>query len=139
VLRPSRDLLVAIARIVRRLRPAHQGGGLTPAGMSLLARLEERGPCGSAELAELERVTPPVVCTTLAGLLRLGLVRRDSDPDDGRRVVMSLTADGRSEVSAQWSAASQRVATTVAEQFTAKEREQLVAVVPLLQRLAVDL
>jgi hypothetical protein len=52
---------------------------------------------------------------------------------------MSLTADGRSEVSAQWSAASQRVATTVAEQFTAKEREQLVAVVPLLQRLASDL
>lgn len=135
----SKEVLVAVGRIVRRLRPAHRGGELTPAGVSLLSHLEELGPSGPAALAELERVTPPVVCTTLSGLQRLGLVRRDSDPDDGRRVLMSLTEDGRSEVTAHWSTASQRVATTLAERFTAKERAQLVAAVPLLQRLAGEL
>jgi DNA-binding MarR family transcriptional regulator len=39
---------------------------------------------------------PPNVSTLIDGLVSRGLVTRQRDPGDGRRVVLSLTADGRS-------------------------------------------
>ena len=128
-----------LGRIVRRLRQGYAAGELTPAELSVLSRLDQHGPCGPAALAEIEQVSPPVVCATLAGLQRQDLVRRDPDPHDGRRAVMSLTPAGRSRLTARRSAVSQRVASTLADQFTAAERAQLMAVIPLLQRLASEL
>jgi DNA-binding MarR family transcriptional regulator len=66
-------------------------------------------------------------------------VNREADPQDGRRVVMSLTAAGRSALNARRSALSRRVATALSEGFTADERAQLLDAVPLLQRLAAEL
>lgn len=128
-----------MGRIVRRLRQEWESGELTAAELSLLARLEEDGPCGPAALAEAEQVTPPVVCSTVAGLQRHGLVERDPDPRDGRRVILSVTRAGQAELTARRSALSQRVAAALAEGFTPAERQQLIAVVPLLQRLAARL
>jgi DNA-binding MarR family transcriptional regulator len=139
LLRAAGDLRVALGRIVRRLRQEYGVGELTPAELSVLARLDQNGPCGPAALAEVEQVSQPVVCATLAGLQRKDLVRRDPDPRDGRRVMMSLTPAGRSRLTARRSALSQRVASTLAGQFTAAERAQLIAVIPLLQRLAGEL
>jgi DNA-binding MarR family transcriptional regulator len=132
-------LRIAVGRIVRRLRQEWESGELTAAELSLLARLEEDGPCGPAALAEAEQVTPPVVCSTVAGLQRHGLVERDPDPRDGRRVILSVTRAGQAELTARRSALSQRVAAALAEGFTPAERQQLIAVVPLLQRLAARL
>jgi DNA-binding MarR family transcriptional regulator len=139
VLRGAGDLRVAVGRIVRRLRQGYRTGELTPAELSVLARLDEHGPCGPATLAEAEQVSPPVVCATLAGLQRHGMVNRNPDPHDGRRVVISLTAAGRSALTARRSALSQQVAGTLIDRFTPDERQQLLAAVPLLQRLAAEL
>jgi DNA-binding MarR family transcriptional regulator len=132
-------LRIAVGRIVRRLRQEWESGELTAAELSLLARLEQDGPCGPVALAEAEQVTPPVVCSTVAGLQRHGLVQRDPDPRDGRRVILSVTRAGQAELTARRSALSQRVAAALAEAFTPAERRQLIAVVPLLQRLAAEL
>jgi DNA-binding MarR family transcriptional regulator len=139
LLRSAGELRIAVGRIVRRLRQEWESGELTAAELSLLARLEEDGPCGPAALAEAEQVTPPVVCSTVAGLQRHGLVERDPDPRDGRRVILSVTRAGQAELTARRSALSQRVAAALAEGFTPAERQQLIAVVPLLQRLAARL
>jgi DNA-binding MarR family transcriptional regulator len=133
------DLGVAVGRIVRRLRQQYETGELTASELSVLARLYEHGPCGPAALAEAEQVSPPVVCATLASLQRHGMVDRNPDRHDGRRVVISLTVAGRSTLTARRSALSQLVARTLTDRFTAAEREQLVAAVPLLQRLAAEL
>jgi len=124
---------------VRRLRQEWEAGDLTAAELSMLARLEQDGPCGPVALAEAEQVTPPVVCSTVAGLQRQGLVQRDSDPCDGRRVILSVTPAGRAELTARRSALSQRVAAALADGFSPGERQQLIDVVPLLQRLAARL
>jgi DNA-binding MarR family transcriptional regulator len=139
LLRAAGDLRVAVGRIGRRLRQEYAIGELTLAELSVLSRLDQHGPCGPVALAEAEQVSPPVVCATLTGLQRKELVRRDPDPHDGRRAVMSLTPAGRSRLTAQRSALTQRMATTLAGQFTADERAQLLAVIPLLQRLAGEL
>jgi DNA-binding MarR family transcriptional regulator len=129
-------LRIAVGRIVRRLRQEWEAGDLTAAELSMLARLEQDGPCGPVALAEAEQVTPPVVCTTVAGLERQGLVQRDPDPCDGRRVILSVTPAGQAELTARRSALSQRVAAALADGFSPGERQQLIDVVPLLQRLA---
>jgi DNA-binding MarR family transcriptional regulator len=139
LLRSAGELRIAVGRIVRRLRQEWETGELTAAELSMLARLEQDGPCGPAALAEAEQVTPPVVCSTVAGLQRHGLVQRDPDPRDGRRVILSVTQAGQAELTARRSALSQRVAAVLAEGFTPAERQQLIAVVPLLQRLAARL
>lgn len=139
LLQASGELRVAVGRIVRRLRRQGEAGELTPSELSVLARLDEHGPCGPAALAEIEQVSPPVVCATLAGLQRHGLVNRNPDPYDGRRVVISLTTAGRSTLTARRSALSRRVAAALTDRFTAAERAQLLDVVPLLRRLAAEL
>jgi DNA-binding MarR family transcriptional regulator len=139
LVRAAHDLRVSVARIVRRLRQEVEAGELTASSLSVLDRLEHDGPAGPGTLAAHERVSPPVMCSTLAGLQEQGLVRRDPDPHDGRRVVMSLTAAGHRVLSARRSATSRRIARALRDGFSPDERRQLVDVLPLLDRLAAQL
>jgi DNA-binding MarR family transcriptional regulator len=139
LLQAAGELRVAVGRIVRRLRRPNGAAELTPSELSVLARLDEHGPCGPAALAEIEQVSPPVVCASLAGLQRFGMVDRAPDPHDGRRVVISLTAAGRSALTARRSALAHQVAGALTTRFNPAERQQLLDAVPLLQRLAADL
>jgi DNA-binding MarR family transcriptional regulator len=134
--RTAGDLRIAVGRTFRRLRQEWETGDLTAAELSMLARLEQDGPCGPAALAEAEQVTPPVVCSVVRGLQQHGLVQRDPDPGDGRRVILSVTSAGHAELTTRRSALSERVAAVLADGFTSAERQQLTDVVPLLQRLA---
>jgi len=59
-----------------------------------LACLERRGPLTLGELAALEHVKPPSVTRMVAGLESHRLVHRESDPDDGRVSLVSVTAAG---------------------------------------------
>lgn len=49
----------------------------------------------AGQLAELLHVHPGTLTTTLARLIRKGLVCKRSDPRDGRRTLLGLTANGR--------------------------------------------
>src|ERR1700723_1856803 len=87
-------LLVGIGLLRRRLRQTHTGGELTLPEISALARLDRGGPTTSAALARLEQISPQSMGATLAGLEARGLVERHPDPEDGRRVVLSVTEAG---------------------------------------------
>jgi cytidylate kinase len=65
-----------------------------------------------------------------------GLVIRTRDAADGRRVVMTLTAAGRAVIHDRRSASTERLALALESEFTAPERRKLLAVMPLLDRLA---
>ncbi len=86
-------LRLVVMRFTRRLR--HQAGDdLSPSLVSVLACLDRRGPMTLGELAALERVKPPSVTRMVAALEREELVRRESDPSDGRVSRVSVTAAG---------------------------------------------
>lgn len=129
-------LRLAVARIARRLRQTHAVGDVTLSEVSVLARLSRDGADSPGALAELERVRPQAMATTLAALEERGLVRRRQDSADGRRAVMTVTEAGRQVLMDRRSESVQRLTTVLDEEFTAAERRKLVAVLPLLDRLA---
>ncbi|MFF4399767.1 MarR family winged helix-turn-helix transcriptional regulator [Streptomyces sp. NPDC001480] len=128
-------LRLAMGRIVRRLRQAHAVGDVSLSGVSVLARLARTGPDSPGSLAELERVRPQAMATTLAGLEQRGLVRRTPDAADGRRAIVSITDEGRAVLEERRSESVGRLAEAL-DELTPEERESLRAALPLLDRLA---
>lgn len=126
---------LAVARIARRLRQTHAVGDVTLSEVSVLARLSRDGADSPGSLAELERVRPQAMASTLAALEERGLVSRQ-DPADRRRAVMTVTDAGRSVLRERRSESVQRLTEVLDEEFTTAERRRLLAVVPLLERLA---
>ncbi|MCF3962878.1 MarR family winged helix-turn-helix transcriptional regulator [Streptomyces fuscigenes] len=129
-------LRLAVSRIARRLRQTHAVGDITLSGASVLARLSREGADSPGSLAESERVRPQAMAATLAALEERGLVRRTQDPADGRRSVMTVTEEGRQVLMDRRSESVQRLADVLGREFTAEERNALVGVLPLLDRLA---
>jgi DNA-binding MarR family transcriptional regulator len=134
--RLAADLRVSLGRIVRRLRQAHEPGELTLSELSVLSRIDRDGPATPGALATSERVRPQAMGTTLTALEQRGLVSRMPDPEDGRRVSMSLTEAGRRLLLDRRSVSTTRLTRALAENFTHEERRRLVDAVPLLDRLA---
>ena len=73
---------------------------------------------------------------TLASLESRGLIERAADPDDGRRVILSISAGGLELLRNRRNARTERLAEALSSGFTRDELEQLNAVGPLLERLA---
>ncbi|MEU5592916.1 MarR family transcriptional regulator [Streptomyces sp. NPDC020298] len=128
-------LRLAMGRIVRRLRQAHAVGDVSLSGVSVLARLAGTGADSPGSLAELERVRPQAMATTLAGLEQRGLVRRTPDAADGRRAIVSITDEGRAVLEERRSESVGRLAEAL-DELTPEERDSLRAALPLLDRLA---
>jgi DNA-binding MarR family transcriptional regulator len=103
--------------------PAH----MTPTQWAALAKLTETGPCSQNQL----RLTAMDVATIKSVIDRLtarGLTETSPDPEDGRRLLVSLTRAGQqiTEMAAPNALAITR------ETLAPRERETLVA---LLSRL----
>jgi DNA-binding MarR family transcriptional regulator len=139
LLQASTDLRVALGRLVRRLRQGYVVGELTLPERSVLSRLDREGPATPGCLADLERVKPQAMGVTLAGLVERGLVERRKDDSDGRKVLMSVTGTGVKLLTDRRSRTTQLMATALAEKFTAAEQRELVAAIPLIERLADEL
>jgi DNA-binding MarR family transcriptional regulator len=129
-------LRVAVGRIVRKLRQAPCEGELTIAESVALSRLERGGPATSSDLARLDRISPQSMGVTVAALLERGLIERSRDPQDGRRIVLSITEEGRQTVHDKRGARTEQIATALRNGFSEAELEQLLGAASLLERLA---
>lgn len=134
--RTGAALRLVVARIARRLRQTHATGDVTLSEVSVLARLSRDGADSPGSLAELERVRPQAMASTLATLEERGLVARRPDAADGRRALMTVTEAGLKVLNDRRSESVQRLTTVLDEEFTPAERGELLAVLPLLDRLA---
>ena len=126
----------SIGLLLRRLRQLPAEGELTLPESAALTRLHRVGPATSSALAKLEQISPQSMGATLAALEARGLVERHPDPDDGRRVVLSITGAGRRLVHDKRNARTERLAKALAAGFSPAEIGQLMAAAPLLERLA---
>jgi DNA-binding MarR family transcriptional regulator len=129
-------LHVSVGLLLRRLRQIREAGGLSVPETSALARLDRNGPAASSELARVEQISPQSMGATLSALEARGLVARDPDARDGRRVVLSVTEAGRELLRDKRDARTERLAKALAAGFTREELDQLMAAAPLLERLA---
>ena len=129
-------LRVAVGLLVRKLQQTSPEGELTLAESSALSRLERGGPATSSDLARHDRISPQSMGVTVAALQDRGLIERSRDPEDGRRIVLSITEAGRQLVHDKRGARTEQIAAALRDGFTDDELGQLEAVVRLLERLA---
>ena len=95
---PTGRLLSAAARLVEHEWNAHLARwDLNHASLAVLHVLLS-GPMTQRELASAVQVEDQTMSRTVAGLERSGYVERHRDGADRRRVVVSLTDDGRRTV-----------------------------------------
>lgn len=133
-------LRLALGRVSRRLRKLHVDSEAGPSFLefAVLLRLERSGTTTPSELAGEEDVTSAAVAASLRSLSKRGLIKRTRDFEDGRRVLLTLTAEGRRTLRSRDDACTERIKTVIAA-FSAAERASIARAVPLLERLAKEL
>ena len=126
----------SIGLLLRRMRQQRPDGALTLPEGAAMTRLNRAGPTTSSALAKLEQISPQSMGATLAGLEARGLVARHPDPEDGRRVVLSVTEAGQQILLDKRNARTDQLAQALSARFTPDEIRQLAVAAPLLERLA---
>jgi DNA-binding MarR family transcriptional regulator len=84
----------AAIHALRHVRREDPESGLSAARLSALSVLVFGGSRTLGELAAAEQVRPPTMTRVARALEDEGLVRRESDPEDGRVVRLHATAKG---------------------------------------------
>ena len=130
------SLRTSIGLLVRRVKQSRAEGDLTLPESSALSRLDRGGPATAAELARQEQISPQSMGATLAVLLDRGWIERRPDPDDGRRMVLTLTTAGAAMLHDRRSRRTQQFADVLSAHFSPAELALLHQAAPLFERLA---
>lgn len=90
----KREFIGTMMRFRKAGMPMPQGGDIRMGEMFVLGRIPEEG----ASLTEIQNhlfMTKSAVSQMLSSLERRNLVRREVDPDDRRRIAVTLTEEGK--------------------------------------------
>jgi DNA-binding MarR family transcriptional regulator len=109
-------------------------GTVSPAQCVLLQTLTE-GEWDVSNLAAHSRVTKGAMTRLVDGLEKRGWVARDKSDDDGRRVLVSLTPNGRNEAQRLYCLTANSI-TTILQRIPEVERDQVVHSIRLLRQAA---
>ncbi|GGJ41696.1 MarR family winged helix-turn-helix transcriptional regulator [Streptomyces brasiliensis] len=134
----SREVRAVISRLRRRILNASEAEDITLGQASVLARLSGKGGVTASELASAEGVRHQSMTATVASLAQMGLVERSPDPDDGRRLLIALTAEGHRRVEEGRQARTEWLAARLQDKCTEEERRTVLAAMAVLQRLTHD-
>jgi DNA-binding MarR family transcriptional regulator len=126
------ELRVVLGQLMRRLRVEHRFPLMHGA---VLGRLDRDGPLTTVELASAERVRPQSMGQTVAELESQGLVSREPDEFDRRRMLLELTAAGRTALIEDRKRREGWLAEAIERDFSAAEQDVLARSVRLLERL----
>lgn len=126
---------LAVGVLNRRVRDELENG-VSPSETVVLSRLDRNGPESIADLARRERVTPQAMGSTVAGLEARGLLTRESDPNDGRRVLVSPTLEGHTLIRARQDAVTTQLADALNEHFEEEDVERIRVAAQMIERLA---
>jgi DNA-binding MarR family transcriptional regulator len=135
-LRAAMEFVVVFGRLRRRMRTVSGDAGLTPAQASVLVRLSKVDSGTVGELAGAEQVSHQAMVKVVAVLEQAGLVRREPDPNDGRRQLISLTEAGRPRAQGERYARQEWLARGFAEHGTPEEIRAMLTAVELLGKVA---
>jgi len=90
----GRSLHSNAIHLLRHVRTEDSAMGIGPAQASALSVVVFGGPLTLNELAEAEQVRPPTMSRVVEALVKEGLVRRETNRDDRRSVIISPTDTG---------------------------------------------
>jgi DNA-binding MarR family transcriptional regulator len=130
--RPTWLLSRANGRAQAMLTEAFAATGVRGYHFRMLAALDQYGPSSQAELGRATGIDRSDVVAVLDDLTSWGLARRDPDPDDRRRNVVSITEVGLARLD-ELDAVVAGVQDAVLEPLSPTERKTLLR---LLRKLA---
>jgi DNA-binding MarR family transcriptional regulator len=134
------ELLKELARELRQFsglsasyfRASAARTGMTATDMQVIDSLASAGPTTAGQLAELTGLTTGAITGMLNRLEEAGVVRRERDPEDGRRVIVQLAPDKENaETSGPGLDCMGKAWDDLAERY---DDEQLALLVAFLQR-----
>lgn len=138
--RTALALSTALGRLRSRLRL--EGGvfqtGLTITQLSTLQRIIDNGPMTGAALATAEHIRPQSMWELIAVLVKEGLVERQPDQGDRRKILIAATGAGEKLVADVLTSRTAWLTRTLAERLDDQERQVLVTATELLNRLVED-
>ena len=140
--RPSRPAYVLeeqIGFILRQVWQRHAaifaeqiGANLTPTQWAALARLNETGPCSQNQLGRLTAMDVATIKGVIDRLTARGLTETSPDPEDGRRLLVSLTRAGQ-QVAEKIAPNAVAISKETLAPLDARERETLFALLNKLR------
>ncbi|MEJ1997459.1 MAG: MarR family winged helix-turn-helix transcriptional regulator [Maritimibacter sp.] len=111
-------------RAVRRI--TDKRARLSPETSGLLMHLTATGPVTLTELARHTNRAQSTMSEMVAGLTRKGLLEVDPDPDDGRRHLIWLSAEGQTALTEALNVLDPAMLARGAEGLSAEERETFI-------------
>src|SRR5579871_1159704 len=141
-MRPSRPPYVLdeqIGFILRQVSQRHAmifardiGAELTPTQWAALSKLAETGPCSQNQLGRLTAMDVATIKGVIDRLTARGLTETSADPEDGRRLRVSLTRAGQ-QLAEKVAANALAISRETLAPLDPRERELLVALLDKLR------
>ncbi|MCU1401924.1 MAG: MarR family transcriptional regulator [Microbacteriaceae bacterium] len=131
----SPELRLVVQRLARRIRAMQADSDVTEGQRSVLFVLNNNGAQTLGSLSEHERVTPPSMNRTINALVASGLVTREADERDARKVTLDLSPSGRAFVKETRRRRDAWFTKRLAA-LTPEQRQVLEQATPILQELA---
>lgn len=130
--------LIRLVRLIERNHAQYQADhpdAVERATYILLVHLVKDGPQRAGALAESVHSDPSTVSRQIAQLVKLGLVERTADPEDGRATLLAATAEGSRVFAENRRTRNERIAALMAD-WPAADRDRFAE---LLGRFTTDL
>jgi DNA-binding MarR family transcriptional regulator len=131
----SPELRLVVQRLARRIRAMQADSDVTEGQRSVLFVLNNNGAQTLGSLSEHERVTPPSMNRTINALVASGLVTREADERDARKVTLDLSPSGRAFIKETRRRRDAWFTKRLAA-LTPEQRQVLEQATPILQELA---
>ena len=133
-IRASHDITAIIGRMQRMARKLVADDPLSGAQISVLLLLDRTGAATASALAAVEGVRPQSMVGILNALEQRKLIKRRTDPSDGRRQVVTLSAAGKASLRGR-TAQNTWLATRIRDELSLEETQLLIAAAAILDRL----
>lgn len=108
------------------------GTNLTPTQWAALSKLAETGPCSQNQLGRLTAMDVATIKGVIDRLTARGLTETSQDPEDGRRLLVSLTRAGQ-QLAEKVAPNALAITRETLAPLDAKERETLMALLDKLR------
>ncbi|MBB4256670.1 MULTISPECIES: MarR family winged helix-turn-helix transcriptional regulator [unclassified Bradyrhizobium] len=108
------------------------GTNLTPTQWAALSKLAETGPCSQNQLGRLTAMDVATIKGVIDRLTARGLTETSQDPEDGRRLLVSLTRAGQ-QLSEKVAPNALAITRETLAPLDTKEREMLMALLNKLR------
>jgi DNA-binding MarR family transcriptional regulator len=134
----SLHLAGTIARLRNRLREASRTNAdeLSLTQLSILRRLDREGRQTAAQLSVSEHISQQAIAQNLAVLKPAGYVQMETDARDRRKLLISLTSDGKILRESIIASRDAWLVRAIEATFSSDEKAKLEDLLPLLERLA---